>query len=138
MLGELRAGVPKLADPVMFPLEVRVAAADDIWLSTAYGRDCAYIAIHQYLGMPYRQFFDLFESITANVGGRPHWGKMHSRDAEALAKLLPEVRRLPGRPGGGRPDGPVHQSLHRAGDRASAMNGTTSGSVLVDQPPTAR
>jgi FAD-linked oxidoreductase len=89
VLGELRREIPRLADPVMFPLEVRVAAADDVWLSTAYGRDSAYIAIHQYLGMPYRQFFDLFESITANVGGRPHWGKLHSRDAEALAKLYP-------------------------------------------------
>ena len=50
VLGELRAGVPRLADPVMFPVEVRVAAADDIWLSTAYGRDSAYVAIHQYVG----------------------------------------------------------------------------------------
>jgi FAD/FMN-containing dehydrogenase len=39
--------------------------------------------------MPYRQFFDLFESITANVGGRPHWGKLHTLDARALAKLYP-------------------------------------------------
>ena len=37
----------------MFPVEVRVAAADDIWLSTAYGRDSAYVAIHQYVGLPY-------------------------------------------------------------------------------------
>ena len=50
VLGELRAAVPRLADPVMFPVEVRVAAADDIWLSTAYGRDTAYVAIHQYVG----------------------------------------------------------------------------------------
>jgi D-arabinono-1,4-lactone oxidase len=33
-------------------VEVRVAAADDIWLSTAYGRDTAYVAIHQYTGLP--------------------------------------------------------------------------------------
>ncbi len=30
---------PRLRHPVAFPVEVRVAAADDIWLSTAYGRD---------------------------------------------------------------------------------------------------
>jgi FAD/FMN-containing dehydrogenase len=52
VLGELRRQVPRLADPVMFPVEVRVAAADDIWLSTAYGRDTAYVAIHQYTGCP--------------------------------------------------------------------------------------
>src|SRR5262249_44677901 len=47
VLGELRRAVPRLTAPVMFPVEVRIAAADDIWLSTAYGRDSAYIAIHQ-------------------------------------------------------------------------------------------
>ena len=89
VLAALRAGVPRLADPVMFPVEVRVAAADDIWLSTAYGRDSAYIAIHQYKGLPYQEYFDLFESIVADAGGRPHWGKMHSLDAARLAELYP-------------------------------------------------
>jgi L-gulono-1,4-lactone dehydrogenase len=89
VLAELRAEIPKLPDPVMFPLEIRVAAADDIWLSTAHGRDTAYIAIHQYLGMPYRRYFDVFESIARTVGGRPHWGKLHTLDATQLAGLYP-------------------------------------------------
>jgi L-gulono-1,4-lactone dehydrogenase len=89
VLAELRRVVPRLADPVMFPVEVRVAAADDIWLSTAYGRDSAYIAIHQYAGLPYQAYFDAFESIAAGVAGRPHWGKMHSLDAERLRALYP-------------------------------------------------
>jgi L-gulono-1,4-lactone dehydrogenase len=89
VLAELRGGVQRLADPVMFPVEIRVAAADDIWLSTAYGRDSAYVAIHQYVGLPYQEYFKLFESITAAVGGRPHWGKMHTLDAERLAALYP-------------------------------------------------
>jgi len=97
VLGELRRQVPHLADPVMFPVEVRVAAADDIWLSTAYGRDTAYVAIHQYTGLPYRSYFDLFESIVAGVGGRPHWGKMHTLGTERLRALYPrydEFRRV--------------------------------------------
>jgi FAD/FMN-containing dehydrogenase len=89
VLAELRREIPKLTDPVMFPLEIRTAARDDVWLSTAYGRDSAYIAIHQYLGMPYRQYFDLFESIMRTVDGRPHWGKMHNLDAERFAELYP-------------------------------------------------
>ena len=89
VLTELRRAVPRLADPVMFPVEVRVAAADDIWLSTAYGRDTAYIAIHQYTGLPYRGYFDLFESVVAPVAGRPHWGKMHTLDAARLGPLYP-------------------------------------------------
>jgi L-gulono-1,4-lactone dehydrogenase len=97
VLGELRREVPRLAEPVMFPVEVRVAAADDIWLSTAYGRDTAYVAIHQYTGLPYRAYFDLFESIVADVAGRPHWGKLHSLDAGRLRALYPcydEFRRV--------------------------------------------
>ena len=89
VIAELRGAVPRLADPVMFPVEVRVAAADDIWLSTAYGRDTAYVAIHQYAGLPYREYFRVFESITAAVGGRPHWGKLHTLDAERLSALYP-------------------------------------------------
>jgi L-gulono-1,4-lactone dehydrogenase len=89
VLGELRKRVPRLADPVMFPVEIRVAAADDIWLSTAYERDSAYIAIHQYVGMPYEEYFALFESVAGAVGGRPHWGKMHSLDASVLRARYP-------------------------------------------------
>ncbi|MFF5989682.1 D-arabinono-1,4-lactone oxidase [Prauserella flavalba] len=89
VLGELRALVPKLADPVAFPVEVRVAAADDVWLSTAYGRDSAYIAIHQYVGMPYREYFTAFGEIAGAVGGRPHWGKLHDLDAAALRQRYP-------------------------------------------------
>ncbi|HEY4024755.1 MAG TPA: D-arabinono-1,4-lactone oxidase [Pseudonocardiaceae bacterium] len=89
VLGELRREVPKLSDSIMLPVEIRVAAADDIWLSTANGRDSAYIAIHQYVGLPYRAYFDLFESIVEPHGGRPHWGKMHTLDAERLRSRYP-------------------------------------------------
>jgi FAD-linked oxidoreductase len=89
VIAELRRAVPRLSQPVMFPVEVRVAAADDTWLSTAYGRDTAYIAIHQYTGMSYAEYFAAFESIMASVGGRPHWGKMHTLDASRLAELYP-------------------------------------------------
>ena len=89
VLAELRAAVPRLADPVMFPVEVRVAAADDIWLSTAYGRDTAYVAIHQYVGLPYQEYFAAFESIATAAGGRPHWGKMHTLDAQRLGERYP-------------------------------------------------
>jgi FAD-linked oxidoreductase len=128
VLTELRREVPKLADPVMFPVEVRVAAADDIWLSTASGRPSAYIAIHQYCGLPYEAYFALFESIVAGVGGRPHWGKMHTLGADRLRELYPRfddfvrirdevdpdgrftnpyLDRVLGPPGGRRPAGPA-------------------------------
>ncbi len=89
VVAELRAAAGRLDDPVMFPVEVRVAAADDVWLSTAYRRDTAYVAIHQFAGMPHRQWFDTFESVVDAVGGRPHWGKMHRLGAESLRERYP-------------------------------------------------
>jgi FAD-linked oxidoreductase len=89
VLRELRAAVARLDHGVIVPIEVRVAQGDDIWLSTANGRDTAYIAVHQYLGMPYRQYFDAFEKIAGAVGGRPHWGKLHCLTAETLRDRYP-------------------------------------------------
>jgi FAD-linked oxidoreductase len=97
VLDELRALVPRLEHPVLFPVEVRVAAADDVWLSTAHGRDTAYVAIHQYVGAPRAEYFAAFGAIAAGAGGRPHWGKEHHLDAAALAQRYPrfdDVRRV--------------------------------------------
>ncbi|MGH3494091.1 MAG: D-arabinono-1,4-lactone oxidase [Sciscionella sp.] len=53
------------------PIEVRPAAADDVWLSTVDERDSAYIGVHQYAGMPYRDYFALFKSIVEQFDGGP-------------------------------------------------------------------
>ncbi|OZC57485.1 FAD-linked oxidoreductase [Rhodococcus sp. 06-621-2] len=74
---------------VAFPVEVRFAASDDIWLSTAYGRATAYIAVHQYHRRDHRDYFDAVESIARSVGGRPHWGKLHSMRADDFAEMYP-------------------------------------------------
>lgn len=74
---------------IAFPVEVRFAAADDIWLSTAYGRDTAYIAVHQYHRRDHRAYFNAVESIALSVGGRPHWGKLHSLGSVDLADSYP-------------------------------------------------
>jgi FAD-linked oxidoreductase len=74
---------------VSFPVEVRVAPADDITLSTASGRDSAYIAVHMYRGSRYREYFTAVEEIMVGHEGRPHWGKMHSRDADYLREVYP-------------------------------------------------
>jgi L-gulono-1,4-lactone dehydrogenase len=85
----LRAVVDSLPVKVLFPVEIRVSAADDIWLSHGYGRDSAYIAIHQYVGMPYEAYFRAFETVARAMDGRPHWGKMHWRTAEDLRPAYP-------------------------------------------------
>jgi L-gulonolactone oxidase len=70
---------------ITFPIEVRFTAADDIWLSTASGRESCYVAVHVYQGTPHEQYFRAVEAIMDTVGGRPHWGKMHYQTAATLA-----------------------------------------------------
>jgi L-gulonolactone oxidase len=89
VLREIRALIEQRGWRISFPLEVRVAAADDLWLSTASGRDTAYIAAHQYWRTPHSEYFDAVESIFATVQGRPHWGKLHTLSASDLAGLYP-------------------------------------------------
>ncbi|MFI6346182.1 D-arabinono-1,4-lactone oxidase [Streptomyces sp. NPDC050560] len=89
-LRELKAMVDRSRLRVGFPVEVRVAPADDIPLSTASGRDSGYIAVHMYRGTPYRAYFAAAERIFTAYGGRPHWGKLHTRRAAGLAASYPD------------------------------------------------
>lgn len=74
---------------VNFPVEVRFVAADDILLSPAYGRETCYIAVHLYRGMDYEPYFRAVEEIMMSYDGRPHWGKLHFRDAASLRGSYP-------------------------------------------------
>ena len=75
---------------VHFPIENRVVAKDDIYISPAYGRDSAYIACHVYHKKDFRPFFKAMEDIFKAYDGRPHWGKMHSLTARDFADRYPE------------------------------------------------
>ncbi|MFB8245834.1 D-arabinono-1,4-lactone oxidase [Streptomyces sp. NPDC055952] len=88
-LRELRRLVDRSGLRVSFPVEVRTAPADDITLSTASGRDSAYIAVHMFRGTPYQRYFTAAERIFTAHEGRPHWGKIHTRDAEYLSAVYP-------------------------------------------------
>lgn len=74
---------------VSFPVEVRATAADDVWLSTAFGRESSYIAVHRYIRDDHREYFAAAESILRAHDGRPHWGKLHSRAADDLRPAYP-------------------------------------------------
>ena len=74
---------------VSFPVEVRFAAADDRWLSTAYDRDTAYIAVHRYWREDPSEYFEAVEQIMLAHDGRPHWGKMHTLGVADLAPRYP-------------------------------------------------
>ena len=88
-LRELKAMVDRSRLRVSFPVEVRTAPADDITLSTASGRESAYVAVHMFKGTPYQAYFTAAERIFTAHEGRPHWGKVHTRDADYFAKVYP-------------------------------------------------
>jgi FAD/FMN-containing dehydrogenase len=74
---------------VYFPVEVRVVAPDDIWLSPFYQRPTASIAIHHDALEDPLPYFAAAEPIFRKYGGRPHWGKMHNLKAADLAAIYP-------------------------------------------------
>ena len=78
--------------PVGFPIEFRVVAPDDAFLSTAHERRTAYVAVHQYQGAPWEPYFRAVEEIMTGYGGRPHWGKRHFQSAATLEELYPRWR----------------------------------------------
>ncbi|MET0860998.1 MAG: D-arabinono-1,4-lactone oxidase [Microbacterium sp.] len=85
----LRALVHERGWRISFPVEVRFAAADDIWMSTAHGRASGYIALHRYWREDPTEYFEAAEQILLAHGGRPHWGKMHTLDAGVLRDRYP-------------------------------------------------
>jgi L-gulonolactone oxidase len=86
----VRALTARLEFPPLFPIEVRVSAADDIPLSTGYGRANGWIAVHQYRGAPYERYFHAVEAVMDDYEGRPHWGKLHYQSAATLRPRYPE------------------------------------------------
>ena len=78
--------------PVLQVCEIRTVAADDLWMSTAYGRET--VAIH----FTWVQDDDavlpvlgLLEERLAPFEPRPHWGKLFTVPAEDLAARYPRL-----------------------------------------------
>ncbi|GIH69386.1 D-arabinono-1,4-lactone oxidase [Sphaerimonospora thailandensis] len=88
-LCEVRDLVERSGWMIGFPVEVRVAPPSEAWLSTAYGRPTAYIACHVYQPTPNPAYFEGVEEIMTRLRGRPHWGKLHTRDAAYLDTVYP-------------------------------------------------
>ena len=89
-LRELRQLMQQKHRDVLWPIEYRTLAADDLWLSPAYNRAAVTISIHQAAELLYQDFFGDAEAIFRNHHGRPHWGKMHTHSARDLAALYPQ------------------------------------------------
>jgi L-gulonolactone oxidase len=84
-LREARAVIDRSGLRIGFPVEVRTAPSDTAWLSTAHGRDTCYLAFHVNAATDHRSYFGEVERVMLAHGGRPHWGKLHTRTAADLA-----------------------------------------------------
>ncbi len=87
--ARIRALIEERGWRISFPIEVRVAAADELWLSTASGRATGYVAVHRFFREDPGEYFRAVEAIMIELGGRPHWGKLHGRDASSLRGVYP-------------------------------------------------
>ncbi|HWE54095.1 MAG TPA: D-arabinono-1,4-lactone oxidase [Acidimicrobiales bacterium] len=88
-IREVVAAIEASGMTIGFPVELRVAAADDIPLSTASGRDSAYLAFHVPASVDHQPYFRLVAKVLDHYGARPHWGKLHELDAELLRTRYP-------------------------------------------------
>ncbi|MFD0855770.1 D-arabinono-1,4-lactone oxidase, partial [Actinomadura adrarensis] len=89
-LRELRALFDKRDWRISFPIEIRMLPEEDAWLSMAYGRRTAFIAVHVYHRDPHEEYFQGVEELMVAADGRPHWGKLHTRDASYLETVYPK------------------------------------------------
>lgn len=72
---------------VAWPIEYRTLAPDDVWLSTARGRDTVTISIHEDVARDEEPYYRAAEEIFRSFDGRPHWGKVTYLDGGELASI---------------------------------------------------
>jgi len=84
-LREILDTIEKQNIPVVFPIEARYIKGDDVWLSPFYQRDGFAISCHNFHDKDYKKYFAAIEPIFWKYDGRPHWGKIHSLDANEFA-----------------------------------------------------
>ena len=89
-LREIIARIERDATDVFFPIEARIIAPDDAWLSPFYQRESGSIAVHAYYKEAHDWMARLVEPVLREAGGRPHWGKLHSLGAAELTALYPQ------------------------------------------------
>ncbi len=88
-LQRMRGLAARIA-PALLVSEIRTIAADTLWLSPAYGRDT--VGVH----FTWRKDPDAVYAVLpaveerlADLGARPHWGKIHTDDVPDLLARYP-------------------------------------------------
>ncbi|MGY1608391.1 MULTISPECIES: D-arabinono-1,4-lactone oxidase [unclassified Geodermatophilus] len=90
-VGALRALAGRIA-PLLMVSEIRTVAADELWLSPAYGTDV--LALH-FTWLPdeaaVRALLPEIEEALRPFDPRPHWGKLFTTGAAELAERYPRL-----------------------------------------------
>lgn len=80
------------------PIELRVADTmeDDAWLSPTCSGPICYIGVIMYKpfyqAVPYRRYFQAYEYLMKELGGRPHWAKQHNMTQADLQNRYPKLQ----------------------------------------------
>ena len=93
-IGALRAIAALRAElaPVLWASELRTIAADDLWMSTAYGEDTVAIHFNWHKNWPgVAAVLPMVEAALAPFEPRPHWGKLFAMGASTIQPRYPRL-----------------------------------------------
>ncbi len=89
ILNDMRKLMRRWLPMSVYPLEVRMVAGDDAWMSPNYQRETLVVSVSGQPGVDYWPYLRACDSLFAEYGGRPHWGKLHFMTADRLERLFP-------------------------------------------------
>ncbi|KAA0965732.1 FAD-binding protein [Sporosarcina sp. ANT_H38] len=79
---------------VHFPIECRVTAGENAFLSPTQGEETAFLAFHMYKGMDAGPYFKWVHMLMEKYNGRPHFGKVNDLTNEKMRQLYPNLQRF--------------------------------------------
>jgi FAD-linked oxidoreductase len=93
LVRKVRETMESAHPEIFFPVQVRIVKGDDAWLSPFGGHETSgSIAVHHHYLEDPLPYFATIEPLYQPLGGRPHWGKMHTLTAKDLAPRYPRWR----------------------------------------------
>jgi xylitol oxidase len=79
-------------EPVLWVSEVRTIAADQLWMSPAYGQATVGLHFSWRRNWPaVQQLLPRLEDLLAPFGARPHWGKLFTMSPAQVQSLYPRM-----------------------------------------------
>jgi xylitol oxidase len=89
---EALRGIADRVAPVLQISELRMVAADDQWLSPAYGRDCVAFHFTWIRDTPsVLPVVEAVEKALLPLGARPHWGKVSTAETSEIVSRYPRA-----------------------------------------------